>query len=322
MTHLEIRPFRYDDLDALIDLGRISFADEMRAQGISPEAFSQQIRLATRGRMVPFRLLSLLTGFRWQMFVAELDGRIVGCGGYVGERPARLANLMVHPDYRRRGIGQALLVHRLQALARRGVPYAVTTVLATNEASLGNLTKQGFRRFDQYTIWEIPLPYPKTMVESIISRPPQDADRGMLAQLEQRLFGELVRYGGSTLPNYFAAGLSKIRDRLMGTTRWARIFEWDGVVIGGLAAQSSSNHRSGIISRPLLDPDQPGLLPSMLVDGADWVQSQGKSAVQMGIPEQLDSVGDVLEEVGWKRSHRWVQLVKVIGQAPKSGKLV
>lgn len=314
MAELEIRPFRYGDLKAVIDLARVSFAEEMVAQGVSPDSFFRQIRLATRGRMVPLRLLSLLTSFRWQMFVAELDGRVVGCGGYVGERPARLANLMVHPDYRRRGIGQALLVHRLHALAQRGVPYAITTVLATNEASLGNLAKQGFRRFDRYTMWEIPLPYPDHPVGPITGRPLQDADRSMLEQLERRLFGELVRYGGSTLPNYSATPLTIMRDRLMGASRWARLYEQDGVIIGGLAARTGANRNSGIISRPLLDPDHLLLLPSTLIEAARWVGSRGKTAVEVAIPEQFAGIGFELERVGWRRSHTWVQLVKELGQ--------
>lgn len=314
MTDLEIRPFRYDDVDAVIELGSMSFAEEMTAQGVSPDAFFRQVRQVTRGRMLPFRLLSALTGNRWQMFVAELDGRVIGCGGYFGERPARLANLMVHPDFRRRGIGQALLVHRLQALAERGVPYAITTVLADNEASLGNLAKQGFQHFDRYDIWEIPLPYPSLPADSITSRPVDKSDRNILTELEERLFPGLLRYGGSTLPNYFTAGLSGIRDRLMGTSRWARVFERDSAVIGGLGARSDTNRKIGIISRPLLDSDHLHKLPSMLVEAAHWAESQGKSAIQVAIPMQLEGASAALEKVGWARGYTWVQLVKELGR--------
>lgn len=53
--------------------------------------------------------------------------------------------MMVHPQYRRQGIGQALLEKRLQNLVENGYPSVTTTILASNEASSGNVSKQGLR---------------------------------------------------------------------------------------------------------------------------------------------------------------------------------
>lgn len=155
---MNIRPFRYTDLDALSHIAEVSFAEEHTVRGETPESFARQVKMITRGRMIPFKVLAALAGYRWELFVAEADGKVVGCGGYVGRQHMELSNLMVHPQYRRRGIGQALLEKRLQRLAEKGYRFVTTTILASNQASLGNVNKQGFEVFDRYSILETPLP--------------------------------------------------------------------------------------------------------------------------------------------------------------------
>jgi hypothetical protein len=101
----------------------------------------------------------------------------------------------------------------------------------------------------------------------------------------------------------------------MGVARWALLFEQDGATIGGLGGRSDVNSARGIISRPLIEPDHLHELPSMLAEAAHWAESQGKSAIQVAIPVELESAGVALEEVGWARGYTWVQLVKELSQA-------
>lgn len=56
------------------------------------------------------------------MFGAEASGTVVGfCHCW---RDAYIKNLVVHPDFRRRGLGSALLTVALRRFAQRGTPYA------------------------------------------------------------------------------------------------------------------------------------------------------------------------------------------------------
>jgi hypothetical protein len=79
MDQITVRPFRYSDLDAIIRIAHASFAEEMIVQGVTPAAFEQQMRLMTRGRMIPFTVLSALSGITWEVLVAEVGGAVVGC---------------------------------------------------------------------------------------------------------------------------------------------------------------------------------------------------------------------------------------------------
>jgi GNAT superfamily N-acetyltransferase len=121
MNAFTIRPARADDISALEDLIPLSthalmvgyHTPEILAAAIGP-VFGVDRRLIEDGTY----------------FVAEVGGRVVGCGGWsrrkavfggdrgrVGEDtfidpttdPARIRAFFVHPDFARRGIGRALL---------------------------------------------------------------------------------------------------------------------------------------------------------------------------------------------------------------------
>ncbi|HEX9797601.1 MAG TPA: ribosomal protein S18-alanine N-acetyltransferase [Anaerolineales bacterium] len=79
------------------------------------------------------------------LYVAVLAGRVAGYIGLwelVGE--GHISTLAVHPDLRQRGIGQALLVHGLGALAQHGLESATLEVRASNEAAQALYRKWGF----------------------------------------------------------------------------------------------------------------------------------------------------------------------------------
>jgi ribosomal protein S18 acetylase RimI-like enzyme len=78
-------------------------------------------------------------------FVATIDGNLVGTvmGGYDGHR-GWVYSLAVHADFRRRGIGKALMRHVEEQLTRRGCPKINLQVLASNVATVAFYTKLGY----------------------------------------------------------------------------------------------------------------------------------------------------------------------------------
>lgn len=122
------------------------FPDLTHLAAASPEG--HPIRFATE-LLVPPTEMNHALGIDGGWYVARMDGVLVGAGSlaftqlqYEGAiRPAaRLANLMVHPRYRRQGVGTALAQHRIQeARARIGpsgvvvaaIPRGSTAALST-----------------------------------------------------------------------------------------------------------------------------------------------------------------------------------------------
>lgn len=79
--------------------------------------------------------------------MGKLGGRIAGymvtC---VTKRQAEIVSLAVHPDYRRRGVADALMRHTLRALSKAGVRRAELVVRTGNTAGAQLYRTLGFRR--------------------------------------------------------------------------------------------------------------------------------------------------------------------------------
>ena len=79
-------------------------------------------------------------------WLVALDGEAVA--GYVGSQTvlgeADMMNLAVNPDFRRQGIGEALVLRLVAELKSRGAYCLTLEVRASNEAAIGLYDKLGF----------------------------------------------------------------------------------------------------------------------------------------------------------------------------------
>ena len=82
-------------------------------------------------------------------FFVFADGRLIGgvMAGHDGRR-GYLQHLLVHPDYRGRGIARALVERSLAALAAAGIAKTHIDVLRTNGVGLGFWERMGWQRRD------------------------------------------------------------------------------------------------------------------------------------------------------------------------------
>lgn len=81
------------------------------------------------------------------LYVAVEDGRTVGyCSFWRIFDEVHLNNFAVHPSWRRRGVGRALLAHVLDEAARLGAPKATLEVRASNAPAIAMYEAGGFRR--------------------------------------------------------------------------------------------------------------------------------------------------------------------------------
>jgi ribosomal-protein-alanine N-acetyltransferase len=79
--------------------------------------------------------------------VAKMGGRIAGYAVACAEkRGAEVASLAVHPDYRRRGVADALMRHMLRELGSAGVRRVELMVRTGNTAGAQLYRGLGFRR--------------------------------------------------------------------------------------------------------------------------------------------------------------------------------
>jgi len=314
MDELKIRNFRYTDVDDFIRISKLSFAKETLAQGITPEDFELETRRIFRWKMIPYRLLTALMGIKWEGFVAEKDGKVIGGGMYIGQnKRMSVTNLMVDPEYRRQGVGKALLARRLERMAERGFPFAVAQVLDTNKASLQNLKGQGFEVFNQYSVYEHTLPLPEINgpSKSISVREINRTDRALFKVIEGKTTPQSVlSVKGSADTQYFLSGWQRIYTRFTRYSRWIKALVASGETIGFLCAGFQDRQQKGLLIQPIVKEDCQDILPAMLYMAGVWLEQSGRKSMIIEIPVQWRKIRDDLLENGWKRQFTWLELVR------------
>jgi GNAT superfamily N-acetyltransferase len=145
------------DLPGIARLIEVCFGDRLDRAGQS--AIAEMRALGRSGALV--RVLALL--FRnlpgWQHgFVCERAGRIVGNVGAQaadsGPDTWLMANVAVHPDYRRRNIASDLMRAALEQAQRSGAVRAMLQVDEDNPAALAMYARLGFHKLTVRTLWE------------------------------------------------------------------------------------------------------------------------------------------------------------------------
>jgi len=91
--------------------------------------------------------LDLYADCRDLFLTAKVGGRIAGyISTCVEKREAEIVSLAVHPDYRRRGVADALMRRTLDALRKAGVRRVSLMVRTGNTAGEQLYRAHGFRR--------------------------------------------------------------------------------------------------------------------------------------------------------------------------------
>jgi len=161
-----IRPFdAYRDLRSVADLIEICFADTLDPDG---EGYIQRMRAAASSpNMLRWAATStewnrhMMTGFVWD------DGsRLVGNLSIIpytvqGKRRFLIANVAVHPDYRRRGIARQLTNHAVAYARQRGVPEVWLHVREENEPAVTLYRELAFAERARRTTWHSLSDYPR-----------------------------------------------------------------------------------------------------------------------------------------------------------------
>jgi ribosomal protein S18 acetylase RimI-like enzyme len=126
---MNIRPMTIEDYESVLALMRDTPGVSVRAAD-SPEAIG--------------RYLARNPGLS---LVAESDGRLVGClfCGHDGRR-GYLHHVVVHPDYRRMGLGRRMVTMALDGLEAAGIFKSHLEVFANNDGAMAFWRTLGWQR--------------------------------------------------------------------------------------------------------------------------------------------------------------------------------
>ena len=178
------------DLAEIADLIEFCFAPTLDASGRSA---INEMRLLSRSGPIVWALGRLSTAVPGVMngFVWVEHGRLVG---NVSVTPAGygngwiIANVAVHPDYRRRGIARQLMHAALDLVARRGA-FAILQVDADNDGARALYAGLGFAEQRTFTRWRRATHFRLRDDQSppLPLRPVTRAETGALLTLAERV---------------------------------------------------------------------------------------------------------------------------------------
>ena len=125
MDEIRLAVMALRHLDALVQLERLCFSQPWSRRGLAAELANPSA----------------------YFLVAEREGSVVGYAGmHCVLDECYIANVAVHPDFRRRGIGQMLLRGLFDFAARRESAFLSLEVRPSNAAAIALYEREGFRR--------------------------------------------------------------------------------------------------------------------------------------------------------------------------------
>lgn len=146
------------DLNSVADLVELCFANTLDADG---RRYLRQMRAAARNpNLVRLaRRLGEQSSFPMSGFVWDIGSRVVGNLSLVpfhsrGRRVYMIANVAVHPDFRRRGIARALTRAALNYLQRSGADFPWLQVREDNPDAIQLYQSLGFSEQFRRSTWQ------------------------------------------------------------------------------------------------------------------------------------------------------------------------
>jgi len=307
-----LRNFRNNDLEAVTRLAQLAFSDPNLQESGTPDAVVSRLRSLRRSHI---RLLTRLLRYRLEMIVAEVDGNVAGFVMMTGRDQVNLNTLMVDPQYRRHGIGVALIEETFRRASSWGYPYATAEVLINNLPSAKLCDKLGFEVYDTFTTYETPLPLSQPAEHSpenwVTLRPVQENEQSAFEAIEGELTSAaILRVRSSAARFYFPTFYRRLIDYREHKQYLAWAVEKDGRRMGFQYIHSSLGNSKGTLARPLLPDAHLNFLPSIVEMAGDWFTELGKETLRLEVPAERPHLLDNLTTWSWQPSYGCLCLVK------------
>lgn len=237
LRHLDMRR----DLRAVADLVELCFAKTLDADG---RRYIRQMRAAAgnpRAMAVADRATTALHGFVW-----EEDDKIVGNLSLLpilveGRRSYFLANVAVHPDYRRQGIAHSLTEAALEFTRKKGISFVWLQVNEENPGAIQLYKDFGFKERARRTTWHSAPHIPSVKLPaSVIVGPRRSEDWHTQCQWLELVYPKKLRWHLTIRNRLLKPGLLGAFNRIFNEKN---IRQWSakqrGDLIGTVSWQSS-----------------------------------------------------------------------------------
>ncbi|HHS97608.1 MAG TPA: GNAT family N-acetyltransferase [Chloroflexi bacterium] len=310
-------PFRH--LGQVADLMEMAFAEEM---GPVARYILRRMRRMARWGGLGFLLWEAeASGIDPLGFVWLEEGRVVGNislrraaypGGWM------IGNVAVHPDWRGRGIGRALVEAALETVEQRGGAWVGLEVREDNLVARRLYERLGFEPVGTTVELARPagLPWPKEELPppALPLRRAKRRESGALYHLAQEGLGRLHREVLEVRPAAYQAGWEAWLSAWLEGRRedWWVVTEGERVVgaVGLLSRRPARYHRIEVLCRVGRQED---LGPSLIRAGVARLSRRRPWATVTVLPGPRRTLEPIFAEFGFRRLRCLVQMRRIIG---------
>jgi ribosomal protein S18 acetylase RimI-like enzyme len=301
-----IRDFRKSDLDDLLRLLPVSNAEEFKVTGFDPDHTRDMVnRVYGRAGRFLLGLLRLSGKQPMRFLVAEADGKLVGTT-LVDDRgkAGSISVVMVHPDYRRRGIATKLMTNALGFIRRRKKVRAVLGVMATNTAAIDLYVKLGFKTFENamYFVGEADSLRVSKDIDGVEVRPFRRGDLDEVYELvvasEDPVRLRINDFTKKSLRTPFLR-------RFFGlATQMKLVAVYDGRIVGYAEASYTTPNEVGRIGFIHVNAEGRSLgVEKMLVNaGRCEIEKAGVNRFRVVVPSTRQGLMEAVKDLGFKEA--------------------
>lgn len=300
-----------DDMAAAGNLLETAFGDDLDATG---HRMVREMRrfgeMGLPGKIIGFLFkpgVSLPAGFVWME-----EGQLVGNAhtvrvpGY----PRRwvLANVAVHPDYQRQGIGRALIKACIEDLLKKGTEEIMLQVRAEHQGAIELYESFGFNRIITRRQWRTSSLNAASLQQDrlfpVQLRQPQEWEEQ--ADLAQRLHPEGLSWPSPAIKAYFQSG--QLTELLGLGKRRHWIWREQGRMLGSLTMRWKSEGRYWQCLL-VVEPEARGIVEPGLISVAVRELRLQRATLRLDYP--VGPADHALSKMGFRlqRTLTWMRLV-------------
>jgi len=299
-----IRDFRKSDLDNLLDIASESFTEEIEISGFDPDHIKKMVdkMFGVLGKVF-LGFLKLMRKEPFKFFVAEVDGRVVGTTmvnnrGMIGY----ISTVMVHPNYRRKGIATKLMKRALDHIQKKKTSKAVLHVVSTNTPAKNLYTKLGFTKFENVV-------YMIGNIDSLLKSEKVEVQVRDLKKNDIDAVYDLIRR--SENPEHLKVFGFKKKD--LKTPLINRIFHFstdkkivatkNKKIVGYIQSMYTTKKEAGRIRHIHVLPEMisMGIEETLISAGADHIQKAGTNKVLATVSSTKQKLVEKMKHFGFKK---------------------
>lgn len=312
---IEIRRMRPADATRVTELLTVAFTEEFEGTGADPAVIARQLRAGSLAQLPPLRWIAPVLGVEFAFFVAMLDGRVIGCAGLMGQRLPVVNSVAVHPEFRRHGVGVALVRAAEAYAAAHGHDRVVLDVLAHNDGARALYLALGYEEYHRYRAYvrTADVARPAAIADVTWARgyqieAPGEKAAAAFDEIERLSLPPRLRAVSPSLRSRYTATPPSMLERLLaGERSYRRVLTHNGDIAGFIVAHGGGA-REGRIEYPLIPSNHTGALPAVITDAVAFLMRAGASSVRIDLSEDRPDQHAAVEQLGFSAKWTFVQM--------------